>query len=46
LIKVKSASVAFAGVVWGNSDRYPFSSSLPFILGSDVAGLIEAGGRA
>lgn len=41
LIKVESASVNFADVVRRNNDPYPFPSPLPFVPGSEVAGVIE-----
>jgi NADPH2:quinone reductase len=41
LIKVESASVNFADVVRRNNDPYPFPSPLPFIPGSEVAGIVE-----
>ncbi|MGY4623389.1 quinone oxidoreductase family protein [Bradyrhizobium sp. USDA 4486] len=44
LIKVESVSVNFADVVRRNNDPYPFPSPLPFIPGSEVAGLVEAVG--
>ena len=42
LIKVESASVNFADVVRRNNDPYPFPSPLPFIPGSEVAGVVES----
>ena len=45
LIKVESASVNFADVVRRNNDPYPFPSPLPFIPGSEVAGIVEAIGE-
>jgi NADPH2:quinone reductase len=45
LIKVESASVNFADVVRRNNDPYPFPSPLPFIPGSEVAGVVEAVGE-
>jgi len=42
LIKVESASVNFADVVRRNNDPYPFPSPLPFIPGSEIAGVVEA----
>lgn len=44
LIRVESASVNFADVVRRNNDAYPFPSPLPFIPGSEVAGIVEAVG--
>lgn len=45
LIKVESASVNFADVVRRNNDPYPYSSSLPFIPGSEIAGVVEVLGE-
>lgn len=45
LIKVESASVNFADVVRRNNDPYPFPSPLPFIPGSEIAGVVEAVGE-
>ncbi|MCF2525325.1 NADPH:quinone oxidoreductase family protein [Bradyrhizobium sp. G127] len=45
LIKVESASVNFADVVRRNNDPYPFPSPLPFIPGSEIAGVVEALGE-
>lgn len=46
LIRVESASVNFADVVRRNNDPYPFPSPLPFIPGSEVAGIVEAIGES
>jgi NADPH2:quinone reductase len=45
LIKVESVSVNFADVVRRNNDPYPFPSPLPFIPGSEVAGVVETVGE-
>ncbi|MEK6423716.1 MAG: quinone oxidoreductase [Burkholderia gladioli] len=44
LVRVESASVNYADVNRRNNDPYPFPSPLPFIPGSEVAGVVEAVG--
>jgi NADPH:quinone reductase len=45
LIKVESASVNFADVLRRSNSLYPFPTPLPFVPGSEVAGVIVAHGE-
>lgn len=42
LIRVESAAVNFADIMRRRNDAYPFPTPLPFVPGSEVAGIIEA----
>ena len=42
LIKVESAAVNFADVLRRRNSVYPFPTALPYIPGSEVAGIVEA----
>jgi NADPH:quinone reductase len=45
LVRVESASVNYADIVRRRNDPYPLPTPLPAILGSEVAGVIEATGE-
>ena len=45
LIKVESAAVNYADLMRRRNDPYPFPTSLPFIPGGEVAGVVEALGE-
>lgn len=45
LIKVESASVNYSDVARRSNATYPFPTPLPFIPGSEVAGIVEALGE-
>ncbi len=45
LIKVESVSVNYSDVARRSNAPYPFPTPLPFIPGSEVAGIVEALGK-